>query len=155
MELFAETLHSTMASIKPDVGERRQHQRLPFRFKVKIIPYENQICSDPISVWTRDISAGGIGLIVHKPMRDGSRFIIKLPRHHDTPVLFLCTVRNCARLAANVYGVGATFAEVAESRSALAARSHDGVVPIPFVKDILLGPDLTEEVRRISEAILA
>src|SRR5690349_12417121 len=95
MELSANLFHSTLESIKPVVGERRQHPRAPFRFKVKIVPYDDGVCGESIYVWTRDICPGGIGLIHHKPMRVGRKFIIRLSRQDDTAILLLCTVRNC------------------------------------------------------------
>ena len=149
-------LHSTVNSIKPVVGERRQHQRIPFRFKVKIVPYENGTCLDPIHVWTRDICPGGIGLIYHKRMREGKKFIIRLTRQDDTPILMLCTVRNCVELTANVFGIGASFAEVAESKYDAAAHGNDpSGVSSTFVESAFRCQELTEEVRRISEAILS
>ena len=156
MELSAEILHSTVNSIKPFAGERRQYERVPFRFKVKIIPYQNKICSDPITLWTRDVSPGGIGLVYHKPMRTGFTFIIRLPRQDEKPALLLCTVRSCATLAANVYGIGASFTEVAESKLAPEpTRRSDPIIPVPLIAKTLNASELTDEVRRISEAILA
>src|SRR5665213_1832598 len=139
MELSAEILHSTVAGIKPELGERRQYPRIPFRFKVKIIPYENRECRAPIFLWTRDVSAVGIGLLHRKTMREGSQFIIRLPREDDTPVLLLCTVRNCVRLAPELYGIGASFAEGAESGLASMAHQDDPLGSIPFTPLIPFG----------------
>jgi hypothetical protein len=157
MELSAEILHSAVASIKPMEGERRQHERMPFRFKIKIIPYENRICYAPISLWTRDISPAGIGLLYRKTMREGSQFIIRLPRQYDAPVLLLCTVRNCVKLAPELYGIGASFAEVAESRFESVAQLESPAVAFPtfYLNTVALGPELTKEAKRISDAILA
>jgi hypothetical protein len=153
MELSAEVLQTTVSSVKTYPGERRQHQRLPFRFRVKITPYENEICSAPISVWTRDISPGGIGLVHREPMREGRKFIMKLPRQDGTLLLLLCTVRNCVRLAAGVYGIGATFAEVGEA--SCVEPNRNSFPPALVMQTIPLERALLDEIRRVSEAILA
>ena len=155
MNLSAKTFHATVASIKPIPGERRQNPRVPFRFKVKIIPYEDGVCGDPIDIWTRDISATGIGLIYHKAMREGRKFIIRLTRLEDTPILLLCTVRNCVELATDVYGLGASFAEVAEASIGDPVQHGASGVSIPFVAEAYRIHELTDEIRRISDAILS
>ncbi|HET6247691.1 MAG TPA: PilZ domain-containing protein [Tepidisphaeraceae bacterium] len=158
MELSAELLHSTVASANPP-GERREHVRVPLRFKVKAIPFEDRALGEPFFVWTRDICPGGIGIIYHKPMREGKKFIIRLPRQDDTPILLLCTVRVCKQVVHEVFNIGASFTEVAESPTTdLRTQVTEAVqppVPMKFVGKVANATDLTEEVRRISDAILS
>ena len=155
-ELSAEILHQTVESAKTFHAERREFQRLPFRFKVKIIPFDDNSCLEPISVWTKDICPGGIGLICQIEIREGRKFIIRLSRHDDVPIFMLCTVRNCTKLATNVYGVGASFVEVVESKKAATPGNNEEVPgPVPFKYVTPTGTAFTDEVRRISDAILS
>jgi hypothetical protein len=158
VELSAETFHLAVdCAGKP--GERRAHVRVPFRFKVKIIPYEDRVLGDPLFIWTRDICPGGIGIIHHKPMREGRTFVIRLPRQDDTPILLLCTVRVCKQVAAAVFNIGASFAEVAESATKdwrqVATDHFQPELAIKFVPERPAAVSLTDELRRISDAILS
>jgi hypothetical protein len=158
VELSAEVLHSTVASV-PQGGERRKHTRVPLRFKVKIIPYENGALGEPFFIWTRDICPGGIGIIHYKPLKEDRKFIIRLPRQDDTPLLLLCTVRVCKQVAAAVYNIGASFTEVAEPAGNVRELAINHFQPelamaMKFVPEAAVPVDLTDEVRRISSAIL-
>jgi hypothetical protein len=159
VELSAEILHSAVASVGNIQGERRKFDRVPMRFKVKIIPYDNGVLGDSVFVWTRDISPGGIGIMYHKKMKDGKRFIIRLPSEDNTPILLLCTVRACLQVAAEVFNIGASFAEVAEPLDSdcrlVATRHFQPELAIKFAPESSLPSNLTEEIRRISEAILS
>ena len=159
MELSVEMLRMTIACSGTQTGERRKHARVPLRFKVKLIPYEDRVLGDPVFVWTRDICEGGIGIIHHKPMREGRNFIIRLPRQDDTPVLLLCTVRCCNQVAASVFNIGASFAEVAPApnqdwKQAVQDHFHPEL-KMNFTAEKPKPVDLTDELRRISNAILS
>ena len=158
MELSAELLHSTVASAG-HLGERRKHERVPLRFKVKVIPYDDGALGETFYVWTRDISPGGIGIIHHKRMKEGRRFIIRLPREDDTPILLLCTVRVCREVATSVFNIGASFTEVAETTTSdcrhLAMGHFQPELAIKFAPESPKASNLTEEIRRISDAILS
>lgn len=121
MELSAELLHS-LAHVKGDQVERRAHVRAPLRLRLRIVPYEAGTTGEPMEVWTRDISASGLGILVYSPMAVGRKFIVALPGPNgpeDPPLYLVCTIRNCAKMADHLYAVGASFVEVAgRSRSA-------------------------------------
>jgi hypothetical protein len=112
MELSAELLHS-LARLKGDQIERRVHIRAPLRLRLRIIPYDQGTAGEPLEVWTRDVSAGGIGILTSMPMAVGRKFIVALPRPYEPPLYLVCTVRNCAEMADRLYAIGASFVEVA------------------------------------------
>ncbi len=172
VELSAELLKSMLSGIKTEQGkgyaEMRRNPRVAVRYTVKIIPYISGALGQPLRVWTRDISSGGIGLIHSSPMEVGTRFIIQLPRESGKSLLLLCTVRNCTMVSDELFGIGASFAEVAganpaigesdANRRALAAASQrqQNMAPLPLAADPTTpSPMLTEEVERISRAILS
>jgi hypothetical protein len=171
VELSADLLKSMLSGIKTEQGkgyaEMRRNPRVAVRYTVKIIPYINGALSQPIRVWTRDISSGGIGLIHSNPMEVGAKFIIQLPRDNGKALLLLCTVRNCQVVSDDLFGIGASFAEVAganpavgesdSNRRALAAASQRQAQTTPpaAVDGPASSTLLTEEVERISRAILS
>ncbi len=159
MELSAEVLHDTVNSIGENLGERRRHVRVPMRFKVKIIPYEDGQLGDSLYIWTRDISPGGIGIITPKRMREGKHFIMRLPRLDDTPVLLLCTVRACREVSQSIYNIGASFTEVAETLDSdlrdLAISHFQPELALKFDPERPLSRRFSDEIRRISAAILS
>jgi hypothetical protein len=109
MELSADMFESTIRSLKGDQVEKRKHPRAPARFKLKIIPYQEPGKDGPMEVWTRDISAGGIGLTSYVRLKVGMRFVVRLPRHEGAPLCLLCTVKNCIEQMKGVYVIGASF----------------------------------------------
>lgn len=155
-------LRATVSDTKVDESEKRRKQtRFPFRYPVKIIPFTNGALGQPMQVWTRDISASGIGIVHNVPIKPESKFIIRLTQDSKPAVLLLCTVRNCRQVIQNVYAIGATFTEVAEhARPTDTGKADtpggpkhgsggtDAAHPKPA------SPELTSEVRRLSEAIL-
>ncbi len=121
MELSTELLQSTLSHLKGDQVDSRKFPRAPLRVRLKMIPYEDARLGPPIEVWTRDISAGGLGITSSKPLRPDRKFIVRLPQLDNVPVYLLCTVRNCAEIAKNVYQIGASFAEVMGRSEPIAA----------------------------------
>ena len=172
VELSADLLKSMLSGIKTEQGkgyaEMRRNPRVAVRYTVKIIPYINGALGQPLRVWTRDISSGGIGLIHSSPMDVGTRFIIQLPRESGKSLLLLCTVRNCTMVSDELFGIGSSFAEIAgatpsvaeseANRRAVAASAvrQPAAAPLPLAADAATSsPMLTEEVERISRAILS
>lgn len=151
MELSAELLQSTLSHLKGDQVDKRQHPRAPLRVRLKMIPYEEGALGHPVEVWTRDISAGGLGITSSKPLRHDRKFIVRLPQMDDVPVYLLCTVRNCTEVARNVYQIGASFVEVLgrseHIASVLNAGTGTGGSKQPTPSSDLM--------RRISDAILS
>jgi hypothetical protein len=159
VELSAEILHSTLEGVRVELSDGRKHARVPLRHKVRITPYEDGVLGTPIQVWTRDVSLSGLCIIHHKAIRKGRHFVIRLPRQEDTHVLLLCTVRSCTEVVAEVFNIGASYVEVAET----AGVDHRKLVVSHFQPDMVdkvFPPDAAQkkaadEIQRIRNAILS
>ena len=93
--------------------------------KLKLFPVIRRGLGRPREVWTRDLSAGGIGLLSPDKMRLGSKFIVRLPRHGGGFLCLLCSVQNCVEKENDLYAVGASFVEVTH----LASENGEDVAP--------------------------
>ena len=140
MELSLELIHSVLSTLKGDPRELRKHPRAPLRIKLKIIPFVKGVLGEPLEIWTRDLSAGGLGLSSRKEIEVGSRFIIRLPHTSRGQVHLLCHARNCQEVSKGAFVIGATFVEVESEAKPAAAGAPN---------------ELTKEVLRISSAILS
>lgn len=87
------------------------------RVKLRLFPVERRGLGKPRDVWTRDLSAGGIGLLSPDPLSVGSKFIVRLPREGGGFLCLLCSVQNCVEKEKDLYAVGASFDEVTQSGS--------------------------------------
>ena len=57
----------------------------------------------------RDISLGGIGLVQSVAAEQWSRLLVRLPRSGKPPMMMVCMVAHCSKLADGLYGIGAEF----------------------------------------------
>lgn len=102
MHLSAHTYQEILRSLKSDSRpgtERRQAPRVGLRAKVTLItlsPTGQQ--GPPQAVWVRDLSEGGIGLVVTRAMARGDYFIIKFKEDSLSKVCLLCQVMQCRPL---------------------------------------------------------
>src|SRR4051812_7716454 len=99
LHLSAQTYQEILRSLRSDsrLGtERRQHPRVGLRAKVTMIALSatGQV-SAPQPVWVRDLSDGGIGLVVTRPMTRGDLFIIRFKEDALGNVCLLCQVMQC------------------------------------------------------------
>jgi len=113
MELTAEMFEHTIRLFKGDgavvKNQRRAHPRVGIRCRISIIPVDGGVVGQPIDVWTRDISRGGIGVLSSQPMKVGGRFVVRFPRPGDKPFALVCTVKCCSQISQGVYAIGAIF----------------------------------------------
>ena len=140
-----------------DLTDGRKHARVPLRYKIKLRMYENGVLEEPVQVWTRDISASGIGMIYHKPFRKERHFVIRLPRAEESAMLLLCTVRGCVKVANDVYNIGANYTEVPEVAGVSllqAVKNQFDPTPVTPAAPAAQGNDSKSEIERISNAIL-
>lgn len=82
------------------------------RVKLKLFPVEGRGLGKPRDVWTRDLSAGGIGLLSPDSMAVGSKFMVRLPKQGGGFLGLLCSVQNCVEKEKDLFAVGACFIEV-------------------------------------------
>ncbi|HSI36315.1 MAG TPA: PilZ domain-containing protein [Tepidisphaeraceae bacterium] len=110
----------------------------------------------------RDVSVGGIGLMVHDPMRVDDEFVVSIPavRKRRPPLVLRCVVVRCEPDAGGAaYLIGARFlAEVSPSSAAAAPAASAAQVQAPAGVRSVPAPATPgaedELARRIRNAIL-
>jgi hypothetical protein len=96
MHLTAEMYEDIVRSLRSDVlkgTERRRHPRVGMRVRITIIILD--AAGQPgkaESVWVRDLSDGGIGLVATRPMKRGVLFIVQFIRSDHQVLSLLCQV---------------------------------------------------------------
>lgn len=112
-ELPEETRNALKEALKPllaslsDEGiapnEHRQHERLAFTKRLRIIDADNS----PRPAFARNISQGGLGFLCEAPF--ASRHISIELETDDSLIRVNCEVVRCTELIPNVYDVGVRF----------------------------------------------
>lgn len=96
--------------------ERRAYPRIPLSTLAATIQRQGQT-RQCLEVLIRDVSLGGIGIVVKQRMDRGEEFVINLPLDGGS-ISLLCRVRYCAQLSGETvngeFGIGARFVEVAK-----------------------------------------
>ncbi|MDB5333860.1 MAG: hypothetical protein JWP03_5011 [Phycisphaerales bacterium] len=153
MELSATLFETTVHSIKGDevfVGpDRRSVPRVGLRCRARVFLYDKGVLGESMSVWTRDLSRVGIGLMCPRQMEPGTRLVLPLPRPgHTRPLVLLCTVTQCSQIAAGMYAVGTQFVQL--------SPDHPVVTPARPVRVVEESAGHSDESElRINESILA
>src|SRR3954469_6919551 len=91
-----EQIVRTIRSDGSSPAERRRHPRVGMRAKITIIPLGP--AGQPgkaDTVWLRDISDGGIGLVAGRAMKRGSLFVVQFSNHNNEARSLLCQVIQC------------------------------------------------------------
>ena len=116
-KLTAEMLNDIVSNLKSDsVGraqEKRSQGRVGLRGILDVIPCTFVKGSNkPLTVWVRDISVNGIGLLASKRLDEGVEFIARFVREGRPPLCILYKVKYCRRVASDLVSVGASFDRV-------------------------------------------
>src|SRR5687767_6676056 len=117
MELTHETLAECVTSLRRDFQDRLGSERrvLP-RFRVwapiQITPAQTADGQGPFTVWVRDLSRGGIGLMYTRTLPRDWQFTLTLPRMDGDPLCMLCAVVYTSAGAPDMHSVGARFVKV-------------------------------------------
>ena len=90
-------------------ADLRQSQRVGVRFPANILILEGGKVARTDQIHVRDISALGIGIIHNLKMALKQQFIIEMPLEEGGMRRILCEVKNCRRLADDLFGIGASF----------------------------------------------
>ena len=99
MLLSADTYEQIVRTLRSDAStptERRKHPRVGMRAKITVIPLTP--AGQPgkaDTVWVRDISDGGIGLVAGRAMKRGSLFVVQFSKHNNEARSLLCQVVQC------------------------------------------------------------
>lgn len=96
MILTAEMFRQITGSMRSDQraqSDRRRYPRVGMRARMNIIPLTDQRQPEALcSVCVRDLSAGGFGFLVTRPLEVGQLFIVRLDRVDEGPLSILCEV---------------------------------------------------------------
>jgi PilZ domain len=108
MLLSAQMYQEILKSLRSDGGKsetRRKHARVGMRAKITIILLgkDGQL-NLPESVWIRDISTAGIGLVTTKPIARGQLLVVQFNQHDENALSLLCQVVQCRKFEFMVIG---------------------------------------------------
>ena len=137
MQLSAELYSQIIRDLTSDgLGEygrqQRREPRVGVRAKAHILP--SLSATTPVPVRVRDLSVGGMGLLLPQELGPEKMFLILLPKGGgNPPVRLASTVAHCQAIADDLYAVGARFArwdELAAFGPEVTCRSHDWPVKL-------------------------
>ena|SRR5437762_121579 len=132
MQLSAELYSQIIKDLTSDgLGEfgrqQRREPRVGVRAKAHILP--SLSATTPIPVRVRDLSVGGVGLLMPRELATDRLFLLLLPKVGGHPPLRLaCTVAHCQAIGDDLYAVGARFArwdEIASLGPEVTCRSSE------------------------------
>ncbi len=117
-KLTADMLNDIVSNLKSDNGgargqDKRTQGRVGLRGALDVVPCTfSKVSNKPISVWVRDISVSGIGLLASSRFEEGLEFIARFVREGRPPLCILYKVRYCRRVSSDLMSVGASFDRV-------------------------------------------
>lgn len=117
-KLTAEMLTDIVSNLKSDSAgsrgqEKRGQGRVGLRGTLDVIPRSfKNVGNKPLTVWVRDISVNGIGLMSSTVFDAGAEFIARFVREGRPPLCILYKVRYCRRVSSDLNSVGASFDRV-------------------------------------------
>jgi hypothetical protein len=128
MQLTANGLAEMIDSLRSNVGEpgeRRKAPRIGLRMRAEIaLPGPGEDGEGRrLTVWVRDVSAGGIGILCEHAFARGDRFTLILgtdgPRSRAE-----CAVMNCRKVDSRLHGAGARFIDQPAGKRQKAAKKQ-------------------------------
>jgi hypothetical protein len=114
MELTADMFKEMVGPLAGDAacaGDRRG-PRTPTQASVTLLPFSDAFSLHAIRVPVRNVSRGGFRFLYDRPVALGESFAVVLPETSAPPMVILCTVAHWEPLAADLYAIGARFAQV-------------------------------------------
>jgi hypothetical protein len=108
MELSAKTLAELLAALRctDDAGmNKRKCPRVGLRVRTDVW----HRTAGRLSVWVRDLSAGGANIVAPLEMHDGDDVALLLAGKADGEDKVNCTVMHCRKIASGLYAVGLKF----------------------------------------------
>lgn len=112
MRLTAETFDELIRSLRsnaPAGSEKRRQPRVGLRVRAEVMVRDpaTGFGGERAEITIRDISAGGVGLLVPRPIDAGQRFSLVLDGAASRSVR--CVVMHCRSVGANLFRIGAKF----------------------------------------------
>lgn len=110
MHLSAKTLSDVIKSLRSNASrgmEKRKQPRVGLRARadIRTLRYPNE----KLSVWVRDVSAGGVQFTCPKGLTPGDKFTLVMG--DDPADRINCTVTHAKRVSADLNVVGGQFAD--------------------------------------------
>jgi hypothetical protein len=126
LTLTADAFNQIVHSLKSDEGrrfnEKRSKPRVGVRGRVSIVLLGNDSVGEKtLTVWVRDVSATGIGILLNEPLPHGSRFAACFHRNGDQPLTLTYIVAHAKTAVKGLYTIGAHLVGVDDQRAADAA----------------------------------
>jgi len=127
-ELYSQIIKDLVSDGLGEFGrQQRREPRVGVRAKAYILP--SLSAAAPIPVRVRDVSVGGMGLLLPRDIGPDRLFLLLLPKAGGHPPLRLaCTVAHCSAIAEDLFAVGARFArwdEIASLGPEVTCRSRE------------------------------
>jgi hypothetical protein len=127
-ELYSQIIKDLVSDGLGEFGrQQRREPRVGVRAKAYILP--SLSAATPIPVRVRDVSVGGMGLLLPRDLGPDRLFLLLLPKAGGHPPLRLaCTVAHCSAIAEDLFAVGARFArwdEIASLGPEVTCRSRE------------------------------
>ena len=109
-QLFAEVVEALRDEAAGTSGqERRTATRMEVQTPIHVAHYRNGLPDDDITVLTRDVSIGGVGLLQAYALQAEELMVVRLPRLAKPPIVMLGRATYCRRLGDDLYSVGVAF----------------------------------------------
>ena len=136
---LAEVVNALQSSAANGKGsEKRRAARMEVQGNVVIAPLSKDgTVGKSFTAITRDISFVGVGLLQSKPLEQGQKVVVRLPRGTKSALFMLCTVMHVRPLADGLYVIGIEFVSVAGIK-----------------EDALLSTAADTEMQRVRQVIL-
>ena len=114
MQLSAELWKSLISSIRCEQRrgspEKRKNARVQIRARIALTPIQDgRPMGSSFEVWTRDVSGQGISFTSNQRLLPQQQLLIELPGQRVAALRLLATVRQCRKLADNIYYVGLIY----------------------------------------------
>ena len=109
VQLYSEVVTILKELSQAGGSEKRRSARIDVKANVQIGTLRGAGIEQVFSVLTRDISQTGIGLLIARPLAQGEKFLLELPRSHQAKVLVVATTSHSRILANGIFALGAEF----------------------------------------------
>lgn len=115
MKFSAEMFKQIIATLRGDGSGARGHEkrtegRVGLRSSVDIVPYAvDGKMAKAITVWIRDLSVNGVGLVSSVQLDAKLEFVIGFGLDGQKPLSVRYKVRHCKKLARDLHSIGASF----------------------------------------------
>jgi hypothetical protein len=130
MKLSADMFKQIIASLKSERSSSRGHEkrtegRVGLRCSVDVIPHRfGDKGARAVTVWVRDMSVNGIGLVASTLLELNVEFVVPFIRDGHKPLSVRYKVRYVKKISRDLYSIGASFERFEDDAAARALMGH-------------------------------